>query len=42
MKENIRFDTPLGFDEPMGWVVSESALIDSLNYLWKMSRDFMV
>ena len=32
-EENIRFNTPLGFDGPMGWVVPESDLIDSLNYL---------
>ena len=32
-EESIRFDTPLGFDGPMGWVVSESVLIDSFNYV---------
>ena len=32
-EESIRFDTPLGFDGPMGWVVSESVLVDTLNYL---------
>lgn len=30
-EENFRFDAPLGFDEPMGWVVPESVLVDSLN-----------
>ena len=32
-EESIRFDTPLGFDGPMGWVVVESVLVDTLNYL---------
>ena len=32
-EESIRFDTPLGFDGPMGWVVSESVLIDSFSYV---------
>ena len=30
--ESLRFNTPLGFDEPMGWVVPESVLVGSLNY----------